>query len=239
MIQLESPVNTPAATIGFIDLAGFSAITEVYGDASAVSVLDRFEALVEASLGQSGRLVKWIGDAAMLAFPDPQSALCAMGALIPACRATREIPLTRVALHHGPVLERRGDYFGATVNAASRISGLAAPGQVLATQCVADAASAGGISVEALGPISLRSMSQRLPLYSIALADGVDSQWIDPVCKMLAPYSAFVRQRPEKPWFCSPRCEEAFESSPETYLPGAAAAMTHEPETEGASERRK
>ena len=228
MIQLDAPVNTPAATIGFIDVAGFSAITEVYGDTSAIDVLDRFEALVEASIGDSGRVVKWIGDAAMLAFPDPQSALLAMGVLIPACRATPEIPLVRASLHHGPVLERRGDYFGATVNTASRINALAAPGQLLATQEVADVASASGISTSPLGPIALRSMSRKLPLYLIELAAGVDPDWIDPVCKMLAPYSGFVRQHPKEPWFCSPRCEEAFGNSPETYRSGISVARAQD-----------
>ncbi len=228
MMQAEAPANSPAATIGFIDLAGFSAITEVYGDTSAVGVLDRFEALVDASIGQSGRVVKWIGDAAMLAFPDPQSALRAMGSLIPACRATPEIPLTRAALHHGSVLERRGDYFGATVNTASRIGALATPGQLLATQRIADAASETGISVRPVGPMALRSMSRKLPLFLIELAASVDPDWIDPVCKMLAPYSAFVRQRPEEPWFCSPRCEEAFHSSPEAYMSDKPAARSQE-----------
>ena len=218
MAPMSDPLDAPAATVGFIDLAGFSAITDVYGDISAVGVIDRFEVLVKAAIGDDGHVIKWLGDGAMLLFPDPESALLVMGRLIPACRATPEIPLTRVSLHHGAVLERRGDYFGATVNTASRISSLAAPGQLLATQRIADVAAATGISVAPLGEVSLRSVSGRLPLYSIEIAASADPDWIDPVCKMLAPFAGFVRQHPEGPWFCSPACAEAFRKSPETYM---------------------
>jgi class 3 adenylate cyclase len=63
------------ATVAFVDLAGFSAITDVYGDASAIAVLGRFEELVREALGGLGPPIKWIGDEAMFGFPDPATAL--------------------------------------------------------------------------------------------------------------------------------------------------------------------
>jgi GGDEF domain-containing protein len=58
------------ATVAFVDLAGFSAITDVYGDASAIAVLGCFEELVRQALGGLGPPIKWIGDEAMFGFPD-------------------------------------------------------------------------------------------------------------------------------------------------------------------------
>jgi class 3 adenylate cyclase/YHS domain-containing protein len=205
------------AAIAFVDLAGFSAITEVFGDQAAVAVLDVFESLVNEALAKGGRRVKWIGDEVMLAFEDPDTALRALGHLLPACRADARLPLTRAGLHYGPVIPRGGDFFGGTVNIASRITASSSAGRVLATRPIADVAEAKGVSVEPLGPIALRSLAEAIPLFSIQLAESVDSAWIDPVCKMHAPYSAYARARPSGHWFCSPQCEAAFRRSPETY----------------------
>src|SRR5687768_35671 len=194
-IGADASKTTPMAAIAFVDLAGFSAITEVFGDETAVAVLDVFEALVNESLAKGGRRVKWIGDEVMLAFDDPDTALRALGNLLPACRADARLPLTRAGLHYGPVILRDGDFFGGTVNIASRITASSSAGRVLATQPIAEAAEAKGVSVEPLGSISLRSLAEAIPLFSIQLAESVDPAWIDPVCKMHAPYSAYARAR--------------------------------------------
>jgi class 3 adenylate cyclase/YHS domain-containing protein len=205
------------AAVAFVDLAGFSAITDVFGDEAAIAVLDVFEARVRDALEEGGRLVKWIGDEVMLAFPDPDSALRALARVLPACRADARLPLTRAGLHYGPVIPRGADLFGATVNIASRIAALSSAGRLLATKPIADIAEAKNVSVEPLGPIALRSLSEKVPLFAIQVGDAVDPAWIDPVCKMHAPYSAYPRARSAEIWFCSPQCEAAYRRSPETY----------------------
>jgi adenylate cyclase len=217
-------IESAVATVAFVDLAGFSAIADVYGDASAIAVLGRFEALVRQALGGLGAPIKWIGDEAMFGFPDPATALQVLGRLLPACRAEPRIPLTRTALNHGPVLRRANDLFGSTVNIAARIAALAAPGQLLATRPVADVAAASGIVARDIGEVALRSIADHVPLYAIELAPALDPAWIDPVCKMHAPFAAYRRAAPTGPWFCSERCAEAYRRSPQTYHGGAKAA---------------
>lgn len=209
--------ETTASTIAFVDLAGFSAITDVFGDATAIAMLELFEDKVRVALDGRSSPIKWIGDEAMLGFPDPESALQVLGRLLPACRAEPRLPLTRAGLNHGPVLRRANDYFGATVNIAARLTDLAAPGQLLATQPVADVAAAQGIGVRDLGEVALRSVAGSLPHFDIELAPAPDPAWIDPVCKMHAPYEAFRRTPPTGPWFCSQACVEAYRRSPATY----------------------
>ena len=211
------------ATVVFVDLAGFSAITDVYGDASAIAVLERFERLVSEALEGLGPPIKWIGDEAMFGFPDPSTALQVLGRLIPACRSEPRIPLTRIGLNHGRVLRRSNDLFGSTVNIAARIAAIASPGQLLATQAVATVATESGIVAREIGNVALRSIADHVPLYSIELAPAFDPAWIDPVCKMLAPYAAYRKTSPTEPWFCSERCAEAYRRSPETYHHGTAA----------------
>ncbi|MEP9387998.1 adenylate/guanylate cyclase domain-containing protein [Mesorhizobium sp. KR9-304] len=206
-----------SATIAFVDLAGFSAIADVHGDASAIAVLEVFEAMVRESLSGYEPPIKWIGDEAMLAFPEPEIAIQALGRLLPACRTEPRLPLTRAGVHHGPVIRRGGDLFGSTVNIAARITALASPGQLLATQSVAGTAAADGILVRNLGMTALRSVADQISLYAIELAPVADPTWIDPVCKMHAPYAPYQRASIEGPWFCSPRCEEAYRKSPQTY----------------------
>jgi adenylate cyclase len=207
------------ATVAFVDLAGFSAITDVYGDSRAIAMLEHFERMVSSALKGFEPPIKWIGDEVMLSFPDPGLAIRVLASLLPACRDDERLPLTRTAVHHGPVIRRGNDLFGSTVNVAARLAAIATPGQLLATDPVAIAASAEGISVRSLGEASLRSLPTKVPIYDIQVAPEPDPAWIDPVCKMHAPYSTFIRAVPSGPWFCSKLCEEAFSKSPHTYLP--------------------
>jgi class 3 adenylate cyclase len=100
------------ATVALVDLAGFSAITDFHGDASAIAVLGRFEALVSQALEGLGPPIKWIRDEAMFGFPDPTTSLRVLGRLIPACRCEPRIPLTTTGPNHSPVLRRSNDLFG-------------------------------------------------------------------------------------------------------------------------------
>ena len=80
---LPRSVERQSATVAFIDLAGFSAITDVYGDATAIAMLELFEGLVGKALENNAPPIKWIGDEVMLSFPEPQTAIKALGALLP------------------------------------------------------------------------------------------------------------------------------------------------------------
>jgi adenylate cyclase len=214
--KASRPPNA-SATVAFVDLAGFTAIAEVYGDAAAIDTLEIFERMVREALADYEPPIKWIGDEAMLSFPEPESAIQALGSLLQSCREEPRLPLTRAGLNHGPVIRRGNDLFGSTVNIASRITALAAPGQLLATQPIAEAAGARGIRVHGLGKVALRSVAEDVPLYEIELAPAPDPSWIDPVCKMHAPYAPYRRAQSQGPWFCSPRCEEAYRKSPQAY----------------------
>lgn len=216
--------ESTVATVAFVDLAGFSALSDVYGDASAIAVLTLFERFVREALGPQGAPIKWIGDEAMFGFADPQTALGVLGRLLPACRSEPLLPLTRTGINHGPVLRRGNDLFGSTVNVAARIAAIASPGQMLATQSVADFATASGIVARGIGDVALRSIAEPVPLFAIDMAPLADAAWICPVCKMHAPFEAYVKATPTGPWFCSERCEDAYGRSPQTYPGGGKVA---------------
>jgi class 3 adenylate cyclase len=117
--------------IVFADLAGYTALTERLGDEHAVTLALRLREIAEgAARRHGGRLVKLLGDGAMLAFSSAGPAYEASARLMGEWPA--DLPPLHVGIGVGPLIERDGDYFGTTVNLAARLSGAAGPGQILA-----------------------------------------------------------------------------------------------------------
>jgi len=208
------------ATFGFVDLAGFTALTEAHGDSEAVALLDRFEAITTEALGTGDRLVKTIGDAVMVAFPDPAAAIMALGKLFAVAMAEPGLPVLRAGLHHGSAIERGGDYLGASVNLAARVTGQAHGGQVLATLEVADVARRSGVTVVDLGTFELRNIAQPVELFELEVCPAAAGTAIDPVCRMQvarADAAGRLRHRNRDYWFCSLRCVAAFAADPDRH----------------------
>ena len=127
----------------FADIAGFTALTEVHGDTQAADLAQAFAGDVRVRLGDyDAELVKTIGDALMLRTPDAAAAVRLGLFLAHDLGRSHGAPQVRVGMHYGPAVERDGDWFGATVNIAARISGAAVGGEVLLSVAVHDRAGA-------------------------------------------------------------------------------------------------
>ena len=74
-------------------------------------------------------------------------------------RGVRGLPPAHVGLHAGPVLFQQGDYYGRTVNLASRIAEYARPGEVLVSQEVADASAGVDVTFTEIGPVEPKGIS--------------------------------------------------------------------------------
>jgi class 3 adenylate cyclase len=126
-------------TIVFTDVVGSTRMYEETGDARAFRLVrEHFDALHEIITLRRGAIVKTIGDAVMAVFGDPRDALEAG-----LCFEEAVAPLQlRIGMHCGPCIAMRAnerlDYFGATVNVASRVGHAAHPGEILLTGAVAD-----------------------------------------------------------------------------------------------------
>jgi adenylate cyclase len=117
----------------FADLVGFTRLGEEVPPDELGRLAVRLEALASEAVEPPVRLVKTIGDAAMLASPEPEPLLGATLALIDAADAEGEdFPQLRAGAALGPALLRAGDWFGRPVNLASRITAVARPGSLLA-----------------------------------------------------------------------------------------------------------
>ena len=125
----------------FLDLAGYTRLTEERGDRAAAALASSLADLVErVSLPHGGQPVKWLGDGVMFHFKRPGQGVVAALEMVERTRQAG-LPPAHVGLHAGPVVFQDGDYFGRTVNLAARIAGHAGPGQVLVSdQVVAECA---------------------------------------------------------------------------------------------------
>ena len=212
-------------TIAFVDLAGFTALTDAHGDQAAVDLIDAFTDLARDAVADvDAELVKAVGDAVMLAAPSPAAGLAAVADLFDACYERDGFPEPRAGLHHGPVIERDGDYFGATVNLAARVASRAGSGQALVTATVLDAADAMDLDTVALGPHQLRNILDPVELFAIELCANEVDLAVDPVCRMRLSCQAAVarvRHRSVEHRFCSLACVAAFATDPDRYLNGA------------------
>lgn len=149
----------------FLDIAGYTQLTQEFGDAAAAGLADRLGALVgRSSVKYGGRAVKWLGDGVMVHFPEPgQGVLAAIEMTEGVTDAG--LPPAHVGLHAGPVIFQEGDYYGATVNLASRIADFARPGEVVVSQAVVDAAAGAPIDFRAIGPIALKGVAMPMDLH--------------------------------------------------------------------------
>jgi adenylate cyclase len=161
----EHQRRSPA--IAFLDLTGYTALTEERGDEAGAELADRMAALVnEAAQPHGGYPVKWLGDGVMFYFPEPAGAVLTALDLVEQTPATVDVR-ARVGLNAGRVIFRDGDYFGRTVNIASRIADYARPGEVLVSDEVKERWSGDGVQFESIGPVVLRGLRDELTLYAV------------------------------------------------------------------------
>jgi adenylate cyclase len=217
-------LTTVEATFLFADIAGFTALTEAHGDQDAAALVADFCRSVRAELPASGGSeVKTVGDAVMLTVPEPPAAV------LLGLRITHELmrghgaPAVRVGLHHGSAVEQEGDYFGAAVNLAARVSGEASGGEVLLTgHTAALAADLEGVLYEPRGRRQLRNVREPVELFAaVRTGESTERQLPrDPVCRMAVdPDRAAGRLTYEDTayFFCSLACAAEFARHPERF----------------------
>jgi adenylate cyclase len=112
-------------TICFVDLTGYTRLTEEQGDESAARLASRLATLVDSvALRHGGRPVRWLGDGGMFLFPEATAAVRAALEMSEGAPAAG-LPTTHIGIQSGPVVFQDGDVYGRTVNVASRIADLA------------------------------------------------------------------------------------------------------------------
>ncbi len=147
--------------IAFADLAGYTRLTEEEGELQAVDAVERFVAAVEVTLPDTARVIKTIGDEAMVVGSDPAALTdWAVGFQ----RLQSERPLPRIGVHYGNALYREGDYYGRDVNIASRVAARSAGGEVLVTRPVVETAGS-HLEFERIAEVRLKGFSESTEIF--------------------------------------------------------------------------
>jgi adenylate cyclase len=157
----------------FADLVGFTSLGGEIGVEELGTVARQLAELAREVAKPPVRLVKTIGDAAMFVSPDAEALVAAALSLVEALESA-DLPALRAGLASGAVINRAGDWYGNTVNLASRVTGVARPSSVLATEDVRDAAQ-DGFTWSFAGRFRLKGVEERLPLYRARRLDEAGS----------------------------------------------------------------
>jgi adenylate cyclase len=169
-IGSQGAVPTPEAlplqrAVGFADLVGYTPISAKLDAAELDLLVQAFMRSCRDIVSRGGgRVVKELGDGIMFVTDEPGRASTIALDLAEQIGRDKTTPPARVAVVWGRVLGRFGDVFGPSVNLASRLTGLAAPGEVLVDAATAEALGGlAGLSLEAQGPAAVPGMGEVVP----------------------------------------------------------------------------
>jgi adenylate cyclase len=162
---IESHVPQPPA-ICFVDLTGYTRLTEERGDRFAADVAARLASLVkDIARRRAGTPIRWLGDGGMFHFRDPAHAVEAGLDMVEQAPAIG-LPPAHIGIHAGPVIFQDGDVYGRTVNLASRLASVAQAGEVVVSEDVAQWAD--GFSYQDMGPVTLKGVTVPIRVFRAA-----------------------------------------------------------------------
>jgi adenylate cyclase len=162
---------TTEVSVCFADLVGFTKLGEEIAPEELGLVAGRLEEMATAVAEPPVRLVKTIGDAAMLVSPDAEAMTTAALHLVEASEEEgEEFPSLRAGIARGPALAQTGDYYGRPVNLASRITGIAKPGSVVVDREAKNAAP-DAFEYSFAGERRLKGFESRTKLYRVRRAE--------------------------------------------------------------------
>lgn len=176
VVSIGEPAGAGGATrwtaVCFADLVGFTRLGEQIRPDELGDIASRLEGIAASVATGPIRLVKLIGDAAMLVSPDADALVEGALTLIDAADAEGEqFPQLRCGLAAGEALRRSADWYGRPVNLASRLTGIARPGSALATEELRDACEAGW-NWSFAGKRAVRGVRGDLPLFRVRRNGG-------------------------------------------------------------------
>ena len=206
----------------FVDLSGFTELTEREGDELAVAVVTSFRALLREVCSRRGvRIAKWLGTGAMLVTVEPGPVLEATLELEWSAGAGRiHVPVpVRCGVASGEVILLEGDdYIGRPVNRAARLCDSARGGEVLVDPVTA-AHRPRWSALLATEDLVVRGMGRPVSVCRVGLAHAGAQSAPDPVCGIpLSPTTAEVTGRDvsgRELWFCSQSCRDTWEHRPQ------------------------
>lgn len=162
-------------TIAFVDLTGSVSVFETLGnDRAAKAVTKLTQWIGSMGLEHNGKVVKMLGDGVLLSFTSNQHAVeCVSQIQQEHAQRVAQWPnrlklMMQIGMAHGQVVQVDGDCFGDAVNVASRLSDLAGPEQILATDTVIrKLRPRSGVRSRSLGPMRIKGRVEPCEVFRI------------------------------------------------------------------------
>ncbi len=167
-MALPQRASRQLAVILFTDIVGYTTLMQ-QAEEEALSRLQRFKTVLEQhALPHEGTIIQYYGDGCLLLF---KSALQAARFAMEIQQAFQMDPFlpVRIGLHAGEVTLKDGLVFGDTVNQASRIESLGAPGSILLSETVRNQLrNQPEILMVAIGAFHFKNIEDPVTLYAIS-----------------------------------------------------------------------
>jgi class 3 adenylate cyclase len=161
---LRDTSPTVHSGVGFVDLSGFTTLTQLMTPEELSVLLTEFSATVsEVVHADGGRVVKFIGDAVMWVSPSAVQTAAVASDLVGHPKARDAGLQVRAGLAYGPMLALDGDYYGNPVNLAARLVAAAEPGEILLSADLhAELPESASVATE---PLALRGFADPVQAY--------------------------------------------------------------------------
>jgi adenylate cyclase len=157
--------DTTDIAVAFADLVGFTELGETVDVQELGGLAAKLAKMAGEVVSHPVRLVKQIGDAVMLVSTDASAAVDACLTLIERAEAEDDYPPLRAGVAYGPAVNRWGDWFGSTVNVASRLTARARPSAVLVSDAVREQVGDDTFRWSAAGEKKLKGLNKPLDTY--------------------------------------------------------------------------
>jgi class 3 adenylate cyclase/YHS domain-containing protein len=209
-------------SFSFVDVSGFTALTEMEGDERAVDVLTAFRALLRNICSRRGvRIAKWLGDGVMLVCVETRPLLETILELhhvvCEVSSAVQEVSIRSGTTTGDVILMEGDDYIGHCVNVAARLCDIAQGGEALVAPSVLEALPPWGVVV-AEKEMTVRGVERPVPTSSIGMAGTGESRLLDPICGLPLCESTAEEQARDQLnrvfLFCSSGCLDTWQQRP-------------------------
>jgi YHS domain-containing protein/class 3 adenylate cyclase len=204
--------NEKIVSFLIVDIAGFTALTEIHGDYSAFKLVDKYNQIVNDSLNPEVFLVERKGDEFLIVSDCSDCLIKTALCLLRNVENIKNFPTIHIGLHIGKVIESGGKYYGHTLNLTSRISQYSNGGEILCSEAfLRNTINKELYNFIPKGKIKFKNVMKPISLYSIIPEIQNVNLAIDPICKMQIDIEStefkYTNDQNEY-YFCSQDCLE-------------------------------
>lgn len=207
----------------FLDLSGYTALTDVHGGQEAAKVVHRLMQIVDDVLTDDVVFEERVGDEIILSTKNGEQLLQTALKLKATLSKEGNYPSFHAALHYGKIFRQAGGIFGTAINLTSRIVGHAKSTQILCSKAfLLNIEKPEYIYYEKQGKLKFKNLMSLVEVFEITSSQFVSyNKKIDPVCKM----TLFIDEKTlksefenKKYYFCSNKCKDYFEKFPDRFI---------------------